>query len=344
MAYKGISEDIKTCIKLGRPSRVPCFPISVMYDYLFFGFSHRQCREEPRGMYEIGMRAVEEFDYDIYMLHPDDLLEYDDTGIVIKFEEDLPPAVSGYLAPNQENLKKLRSLQPDPLKGRLKAYLEGLRLLKKGFSGHVLLVGRIAAPFTTLSLIFGIEETLILMIEKPDFIRNFMDLFLDYNDKVAEAQLAAGADAIWLGDCVSSSHFISADQYKEFAAPYAREAAERIKRRGGIVFYHNAEISIPHFNILSELGFSAVNVGYGVDIALIKNAVGRKVCLMGNLDTIKDLNSKSIQHVKEEVCRIVRIGKQDGGYIFCTGEGITHNTPKANIHAMMEAVRQCGSY
>ncbi len=33
-----------------------------------------------------------------------------------------------------------------------------------------------------------------------------------------------------------------------------------------------------------------------------------------------------------------------GGYIFCTGEGITHDTPPANMTAMVRAVRAHGGY
>jgi uroporphyrinogen-III decarboxylase len=38
----------------------------------------------------------------------------------------------------------------------------------------------------------------------------------------------------------------------------------------------------------------------------------------------------------------VRAGCAGGGYIFCTGEGITHDTPVENVRAMVRAVRENG--
>ena len=89
------------------------------------------------------------------------------------------------------------------------------------------LAGRIAAPFTTLTLILGIEPTLVLMLENPALLRRFEEFFLEFNDRVARLQLEAGADALWLGDCVATSHFISPAQFEEHAAEFAAASARR---------------------------------------------------------------------------------------------------------------------
>jgi uroporphyrinogen decarboxylase len=315
-----------------------------MYDFHIQGFTHRQWRTDPAVMRQVGTGAVEMFDVDVYMLHPDDLIEYEEMGIGVTDQEDLPPAVSRYLPATEETLRALRSPSDLGRNGRLARHLEGLRGLKRALGGSVCLTGRIAAPFTTLSLILGVQEALLLMLEQPALLGRFMDFFLDYNDAVARLQREAGADAIWLGDCVATSHFISVEQYVQFAAAAAAESARRIRERGGICFYHGAEISIPHLQAMAELGFDAINVGYGVDIAEVKRAIGSKVCVMGNLDTIRVLRPLGPEAVTVEVSRMVQAARQGGGYIFCTGEGITHDTPIANVRAMARAVRARGGY
>jgi MtaA/CmuA family methyltransferase len=265
-------------------------------------------------------------------------------GIGVTDLEDLPPAVSRYLPATEETLRGLRRPADLGLRGRLARHLEGLRALKRALGDSVCLTGRIAAPFTTISLIVGVQEALLLMLEQPDLLRRYMDFFLDYNDEVARLQREAGADAMWLGDCVATSHFISAAQYAQFAAGPAAESGRRIRERGGICFYHGAEISIPHLQAMAGLGFDAINIGYGVDIAEIKSVIGSKVCIMGNLDTIRVLRPLSPPEVTVEVSRMVEAAKKGGGYIFCTGEGITHDTPAANVTAMARAVRAQGGY
>lgn len=344
MAYKGVLDDVRKCAALEVPSRVPFFPLGVMYDFHVLGFTHRRWRTDPEVMLKVGTGAVRMFDYDIYMLHPDDLIEYEEMGIGVTDEENLPPAVRAYLPPTEETLAALR--QPGDLgkTGRLARHLSGLRALKRDLGDTVCLTGRIAAPFTTITLILGIQETLLLMLEQPALLRRYMDFFLDYNAAVAQLQLDAGADALWLGDCVATSHFISVEHYREFAARHAEESSSRIRAKGGLVFYHGAEISIPHLDVMADLVFDAINIGYGVDIGDVKKAIGSRMCVMGNLDTIRVLRPLAPDEVERDVARIVEAAGPGGGYIFCTGEGITHDTPIENAKAMVRAVRRCGRY
>ena len=344
MAYPGAMQDVRTCTELGVPSRVPAFPLCISYDNFHFGITHERWRNDPQTMLELAKRGVAEFDYDVYMLHPDDLIEYERTGIAIKFEERLPPAVRTYLPATEATLAALSIPADLSTSGRMAAHLEGLAAIKEHFGDSICLAGRIAAPFSTLTLILGIEATLMLMLENPGLLKRYMEFFLEYNDAVAAAQLAAGAEAIWLGDCVATSHFISPRQYRDHAAEFARAASRRIRQRGGIVFYHGNEKSIPHLKIMAELGFDAINIGEGVEIGQVKREIGGRVCLMGNLDTINDLQPRSPEEVEQVVREILEAAKPGGGYIFCTGEGVPDNTPVENVRAMMRAIKKYGGY
>lgn len=344
MAYSEILNDLKKCINLEVPGRVPCFPLGLDFDIRNSGYTHRQFRENPDVMVQTGLKVVKKFDYDWFFLHPDDLIEYEDTGITIKFDDSIPPAVSEYLPADETTLKSLRIPSSPGQKDRLALHLEGLRGLKRELGDSICLTGRVAAPFTAVTLILGIEPVLMLMLEKPALFRRFMDFFLEYNDIIAHAQLEAGADALWLGDCVATSHFISPELYENFAADYADRSCRLIQKRGGIVFYHGCEKSIPHLNIMSELSFDTINIGEGVGIGDVKNAIGDKKCVMGNLDTINVLKPGSVSQIETEIRRIIEGGKEKGGYIFCTGEGVTRDTSEENVKAMCGAVKMYGKY
>jgi uroporphyrinogen decarboxylase len=169
-----------------------------------------------------------------------------------------------------------------------------------------------------------------------------MRFLIEYNDTYAQAQLQAGAHALWLGDCVATSHFISWQHYRDLAAEYADESARRIRQAGGMVFYHGCERSIPHLEIMADLAFDTINIGEGVDIGDVKRAIGSRMCIMGNLDTLNVLREKSPLQVEQETKEIVEKGKVGGGYIFCTGEDIPGDTPRQNVTAMVNAVRRYG--
>lgn len=344
MAYSGVLQDVRTCSSLGIPSRVPYFPIHVMYDYYHFGCSHRDFRDDPDTAVDIAKKAVKTFDYDWYLHHPDDLVEYEDFGMEIRYEEHIPPAVYKYRKPDSRLFKDINVSDNIFKKGRLAKYLQGIRALKKQFGETVCVTGRVAAPFSSLSLIAGIEDQMFLMLEEPSLLRTHLEFLTDFSAIIALAELAAGADALWVGDCTATSHFISPDQYKEFAHEPAAAVLEQIRKAGGISFYHGGECSIPHLQLMAELPCDALNIGYGVDFSKVKKALAGKKCIMGNLDTIKDLQPADSAAVDEAVRIIIESGKPNGGYIFCTGEGIVHNTPMPNMAAMAKAVRKYGAY
>lgn len=336
--------DLKKCINLKIPSRVPCFPLGLDFDIYDAGFTHRQYREDPEVMVKVGLRGVNTYDYDWVMVHPDDLIEYENIGIEIKYDGNIPPAVKKYLPADESTLRGLKLIDNPANKGRMALHLEGIKNLKKELNNKICLTGRIAAPFSSVALILGIEPTLLLMLEEPKLLKKYMDFFLEFNNLFAQAQLENGADAIWLGDCVATSNFISPKQYEDFAAEYADESSRFIQKKGGIVFYHGCEKSVPHLEIMAKLSFDTINIGEDIDIGIVKKAIGNKKCIMGNLDTINVLQPSSHPAVEREVKTIVEEGKVNGGYIFCTGEGIPYNTPRENVRAMVRAVKKFGRY
>ena len=93
---------------------------------------------------------------------------------------------------------------------------------------------------------------------------------------------------------------------------------------------------------MAQLSFDTINIGEGIDIGEVKQAIGQKKCLMGNLDTLNVLREGTPQEVAEETRQIVEKGKVGGGYIFCTGEGIPADTPGENVAAMVRAAHAYG--
>ncbi|HDY64805.1 MAG TPA: hypothetical protein ENH84_01055 [Phycisphaerae bacterium] len=341
--YSQIMEDVRKCIRLEEPTRVPYFPLGLEFDVTHSGKALRHCRRNPDVMIDVIASATADFDYDWVIVHPDDLGEYESMGIEVTDEENLPPAVRTYLPFTEESVDRM--VFPEIGRdGRMPWHLEVIRGLKQRLGGQVCVTGRIAAPFSACGLLFGVEPILMGMIENPDLLTKAMRLLEDYNVRWAQAQVESGADAIWLGDCLATSYFISPDNYRQHAAGPADTASKGIQRCGGIVLYHGGEISLPHLEIAAELSFDTINIGEHADLAEVKERIGGKVCLMGNLDPIRVLREGTPDKVQEETSKTVLAGKVGGGYIFCTGEGVTHDTPVENVLAMTQAVRKCGQY
>ena len=338
-----IMEDIRRCVKLQIPERVPYLPLGCQFDLDYSQVTPRQYRLDIDTMVRVHDKIVREFDYDWALLFPDDLIEYEGCGIEVTDEEKFPVAVRKYLQFSKSQVESLRF--PEIGQGRMKLHLEALRLLKNNFGDQIAVGGRIASPFSTCGLVFGIEATMITMIEQPELLQRAIEKFCAFNCRWAQAQLEAGADLLWLGDCLATSYFISPEDFERFAAEGVDTCAEFIRSRGGISIYHGGDISIPHLTKAAQLcRLDAINTGGGIDLSQLKQMIGNKVCVTGNIDPIKTLRDGTAADVERSIRQMINACKIGGGYMFCTGEGVTPDTPPQNIRAMTEAVRTYGTY
>lgn len=343
MAYSGVIDDIKACIDLGIPKRVPIFAIAPEFNVRMYGMSYSEYIQDPDKIAKCEIEAVKKFDYDWVFLHLHDYIEFEPLGITIKGEKNVPLTAREYLPACWDTLRNLKF--PDPQRdGKMPIFLDALQRIKKNLGDSICLTGRVGAPFSSVALLYGIEETLILLLEDPDLIKKTVDFFVELQTQWGKAQVRAGADALWLGDCVARSSFISPEHYSEFAAEGALKVSELLKKEGAFVFYHAGEDSLFTLRLMADLQFSALSIGEGIDIKKVKDMIGNKICLLGNIDGIKVLQRSSPEEVEQETKRIMEIGKKNGGYIFNSGEGIPRQTPEENVRTMIQTARKYGLF
>ena len=340
MAYEGIRADFLACSELRAPSRMPVFALGLEYEYLRSGMTYRDTRTDVDGMVRSQVAAVRDYDYDWAIIFPDDYIEFEPLGLEMRDDADHPTMPSKYLPMDRETLSRFRI--PDAHKDmRCPIHLEMLRKTKEALGDTVLVMGRIAAPFSTLGLIYGIDELMVKLLTEPDLVRDNLKFFVEHQIAFGKAQLEAGADLLWLGDCMSASKFIRLEHSMEFAFGPAAQVAEALKNCGGLLIYHNNETEIPFLAEQVQLPVHAVNVGEGVSIAEIKRQVRPRIAFTGNFEPmlLRDSPPETVAEVTE---KMVRENLPGGGYMFNTGEGVMQNSEPANVAAMMQTARRIG--
>lgn len=337
MAYNGVLKEFKACVELRRPSRMPVFALGLEFNARMCGLSYGENRRNVDKTVRCEVEAVREYDYDWAIIFPDDYIEFEPLGLLMHDDEDHPTMPSEYLPMNRQTLRGLRIADMRNAM-RCPIHLEMLRKTKEALGDTALVMGRIAAPFSAVGLVYGIEELMVNMLTEPDLVRDNVRFFIDHQIAFGKAQLEAGADLLWLGDCCASSKFMRAEHFSEFAFDGAARVAEALTGLGGLLIYHTNETAIPHLRAQVQLPVSAVNVGEGVSISKIKRELNPKKCLMGNLDPLI-LRDGTSDEVAGETERVIRQSMPGGGYIFNTGEGVMATTPSENVKAMMRVVR-----
>lgn len=339
MACKGVMDDVRKAVALGRPKRLPVFICSEEFDVRVCGSRYDRYNRNAKEMARVQIEAVERFDYDWAWLQVDDCIEFEPLGVRVKGEGDILPATCGYLPTTDASLETLRK-HGYRVEGRMGVLLHAISAVKAHFGDRVCVTGRSAAPFSSVTLAFGMNEGLMLLYEQPDFIREAMKFFEEYQIYFGLDQIAAGADALWFGDCNASGHLISPEAYREFALEPARRVSDAYQEKGGVVFYHASEELPAMIDLQAGGGFSILSVGPGVDIETARDIVKGRVCLSGNVDPLTILERGTPDHVCAEVERIVRNVSCHGGHVMNSGEMVPRDTPEENVRAFVETARR----
>jgi uroporphyrinogen decarboxylase len=337
MAYSGVMSDIKACVDLRVPSRMPVFALTFEMDLGIAGLSWRHARTDIDRVVRCQLEAVRRFDHDWVMVFPDDYVEFEPLGLKMRDDENAPAMVREYLPMNHETLSRFRF--PDLSSAmRIPMHLEWIRRIKQALGETVCVMGRVACPFSTLALIYGIQTLLINVIEDPELVFENMTYFADYEVAYGRAQLDAGADGLWLGDCVAASRFISLAHYEKYTIPFAAEVASKLTSPDRFIIYHSCETAIPYLRLQTQLPASAVNVGERVSMATVRRELGITKCMTGNFDPIM-LRDSTPDEIAAQTMAMIRENLAGGGYIFSTGEDTMQTTPVRNLEAMLSAAR-----
>ncbi|MEK7398830.1 MAG: uroporphyrinogen decarboxylase family protein [Candidatus Poribacteria bacterium] len=339
MAYEGLIDDIGTITNLGIPERVPVFALSEEFDVKWFNHgTYEEIISSADKLAECSIASAYEFGYDWVWLQIDDCIEFEPLGVGSRGSGNILRATCDYLPANEETLSALK--MPNPKKdGRMPILLDAISKVRKEFGDNLCVCGRTAAPFSSASLLYGIEESFLLMLSDPDLLKRTCEFFIELQLIWGKAQFEAGAHALWVGDCNAMSNLISLAQYSKFAFEPCKELLQRFRDIAVLTFLHASEEKPEYIEKQAKIGADALSVGPGIDIGMAKQLTLGKIALIGNLDPLNILQRAIPQKVADETKRIMKIGKQGGGYIFNTGEMVPRDTPEENMRAMMRSAK-----
>lgn len=343
MPYRGVLDDVRAAIDRRPPARMPAFALSEEFDVRWHGrYSYEEVCQDGAKMAEVWIAAVEAFDYDWAWLQVDDCFEFEPLGVGTHGEGNILRATRDYLPAIRETLDRLPF--PDPRRdGRMPAKLEAIGRVRRRFGDEVFVVGSCAAPYSSAGLLFGLEEAMLLGMSDPELLAATCDFFVGWQSRWIEAQVEAGAQAIWLGDCNAFSGMLSPEQYRRFAFPSCKALIDRAHRAGAWVYLHNSEVSVPYLEAEAEAGADLVNCGPAAAMPAVHQALAGKCAYSGNLDPIAVLLRGTPRQVADETRRLLALGAGRPGYLFNTGEMNPRDVPEDNMRAMIGAIKECSA-
>lgn len=321
-------------VKGERVDFLPRVPILMQFAAEYIGSNYGAFASDYRVLTEANVRCAETFGMDQLSAISDPYRETQGFGAEIEYVRDGVPRCRKY--PLEQNKDTSALPHPDPLQAeRMLDRIQALRFYKEHFAGQYSLMGWIEGPAAEAADLRGVTNFLVDLMEDQPFCEELMDRCVAVGIDFARAQITAGAETIGIGDAIASQ--ISPRIYHKLIQPREKRLIQAIHDAGALVRLHicgNITHLLPG---IAELGVDLLDVDHKVEMITVRNTVGAKVVLVGNIDPAAGV----LQGAPETIRATMQKTYQQVGNPYMVGAGceIPAGTPEENLKALCEPIR-----
>jgi uroporphyrinogen decarboxylase len=336
---------MRCAARLKKSDRVPVAPYIGNHGARVAGVPIGEYCRSGRRMAEAQLRAWEIYGLDAVVAQSDNYYIAEGFGVQVEHYRDSTPTLK---APAIAELGEIGSLRvPDPNRdGRMPVYLEAIQLLSERVGKEVAVRAPGTGPLSLASHILGTERFLMelaLAARNPggaeeQALRRLMELATQALIDFSKACLAVGAHLVQAGDSLASLDMISPAMYRRWAAPFEARfftaMQADVERRDAMTLLHVCGRMTPVLEEMANTGAQILEVDSKVDLGAAKALVGRRVCLMGNLNPVAVLLQGSPEQVEEAAMQAIADAGAEGGFILGSGCEVPPDAPLGNLHRL----------
>ena len=319
------------------PDRVPFFPLMMFFAANRAKLNYRTYATDAAALSEAQINLFENYHVDAVTACSDAYRITADLGGEIGYPEDQTPHSQGVLLKTMEDFRALR--RPDPVRpgSRMRNRVDAVEKLSKHIGGRALVCGWVEMPFAEVCDWFGVENTMMMLFDEPEFIHEALSFASQIEIDFAKAQIDAGADLIGCGDAAAS--LISGKFFQEFALPYEQRVTQAIREYGAYSKLHICGNTTQSLKLLAQSGASLVNIDSLVDFDCACEVFsGAGMPFKGNADPVRDLLNATPEKAAAKGRDLIRRAE---GYPFMLSAGceIPAAVPDDVYFAFSDSVR-----
>jgi uroporphyrinogen decarboxylase len=327
---------------LKEPDRVPVSPFIMTFAAKLAGIPYGDYCRYGELMAQAQVQCIRRFGYDSVNVTSDAVRESEALGAPVFWQEDdVPGGAPEPFIKDLDDLKRLRL--PNPLgDNRMHEQIKALRILRQELGDDEVVYGWVEAPFQESAMLRNINYLMTDIYDNPPLVHELMRFCLEMELEFGLAQIEAGARFIGVGDAIAT--LISPEHFKAFNYPYVIELITGLKKAGARVKYHacgNTKALLPLF---TELGADILNLDSLVNLTEVKQMMGDKICIKGNLDPVRVLLNGTPETIHAAVRQAIHDAGANGAFILSPGCEVPRDTPPENLEALVEAAKTYGNY
>jgi uroporphyrinogen decarboxylase len=258
-----------------------------------------------------------------------------------------PEAVAHPVAGPIRTMEDVRRYQPpDPAASHRLGHLPEI---VRRYKGRRAVIFHCRAAFMWSAFLMGLDRLLMDFLAEPEKVALLMDKVLACNMEVARRAIRAGAEVVVLGDDYAGNQgpMMSPVLFAQFILPRLKRMVELIHEEGAYCIKHSDGNLYPLLDMIVSAGPDGVNPiepVAGMELREVKQRVGDRVCLCGNIDCGHLLPHGRPADVREAVRRAIADAAPGGGFILSSSNSIHSSCRAENFVTMIRAGREFGKY
>ena len=201
--------------------------------------------------------------------------------------------------------------------------------------GHAVRFAVTRGPLNIASFLMGTTEFLMAMQLDPAGTHAMLGVITEFLVEWIQVQAAAVPTirgVLLLDDIVG---FLSPGDVSAFAMPYLKRAFAAID--SDIRFFHNDANGLSCAPQLAGAGVNLFNFGYEHPVGEMREQVGPKVALLGNIPPRDVLAAGTPEDVRRCVAEMKReLGRDYSRVVFSCGGGLPPGVPTGNLRAFLD--------
>jgi uroporphyrinogen decarboxylase len=205
------------------------------------------------------------------------------------------------------------------------------------------------AAFMWAAYLVGLDHILMDFISEPELVDLVMEKVLTCNMQIARRAIRAGAEVVGLGDDYAGNNgpLMSPSHFRRFIFSRMKQMIDLIHQEGALCIKHTDGNIYPLLDMIVSAnpdGLNPIEPVAGMQLKRVKELVGKKVCILGNIDCAHLLPHGTPEEVRDAVRQAISDAALGGGYILTSSNSIHSGCDPQNVIAMVRAGHEFGQY
>lgn len=318
----------------GRPTdHLARLPILMQFAAEHIGSNYGAFASDYRVLTDANIACAREFGIDQMNTMSDPYRETQGYGAKIIYERDMVPHCEKHPLEDDFDLSSLP--RPHPMETeRMRDRIDAVKRYKDLVGGEYSIMGWVEGPAAEAADIRRLDNFFMDLVDESADLCLLMVLCVDVALDFARIQIEAGAETIGIGDAAASQ--VSPELYENLILPHEQRLVRGLKDMGAKVRLHicgNITHLLPG---IATLGIDILDVDHMVDLRAVRNAVGPKVTIAGNLDPVAAV----LRSTPDKIRADVRSCYSQAGNPFMVNAGceIPSATPVEHLSALCDPV------